>query len=133
MGFGVKIGFSEMLQLVTIINNNAIANLHTLKITITQAESQAVIVFTSRCSVTVPNNRDSSALVLTSLRAGYYLTTNSLNNRISANSCNVKVKVILRQTVSRPVSLGVKALLGPKNTFLLLSDSSGFIEVGRPL
>jgi hypothetical protein len=44
----------------------------------------------------------------------------------------VKVKVMLRQTVSRPVFLGVKPHLGPKARFLLLSDSCGFVDVGRP-
>jgi hypothetical protein len=45
----------------------------------------------------------------------------------------VKVKVTLRPTVTRPVSLGVKPHLGSKTMFLLLSDSCGFVEVGRPL
>jgi hypothetical protein len=54
------------------------------------------------------------------------------------NSCStyfrgVKVKVMLRPTVSRPVRLGVKPHLGPKIMFLLLSDSCGFGDVGRPL
>jgi hypothetical protein len=69
------IGFTMILHLVTTSNNNSVFNLRTLKITIAQAESQPVIAFTSRSSVTVPNNRDFSALILTSLRAGYSLTT----------------------------------------------------------
>jgi xanthosine utilization system XapX-like protein len=44
----------------------------------------------------------------------------------------VKVRVALRPTVSRPVSLGVKPHLGPKIRFLLLSDSCSFVDVGRP-
>jgi hypothetical protein len=43
----------------------------------------------------------------------------------------VKVKVMLRPTVSRPVSLGVKPHLVPKTRFLLLSDSCGFVDVER--
>jgi hypothetical protein len=35
-------------------------------------------------------------------------------------------------TISRPVSHGVKPLMGPKTRFLLLSDSCGFLDVGRP-
>jgi hypothetical protein len=46
--------------------------------------------FSSRCSVTVPNNEDSSALLLTSLPAGYNLTTYSFR---------VKVIVILALAV----------------------------------
>jgi hypothetical protein len=46
----------------------------------------------------------------------------------------VKVKVMLRPTASWPVSLGVNPpYLGPKTGFLLLSDSFGFIDVGRLL
>jgi hypothetical protein len=44
----------------------------------------------------------------------------------------VEVKLTLRPTVNRPVSLGVKPHLGPKTRFLLLSDSCGFVDVGRP-
>jgi hypothetical protein len=40
---------------------------------------------------------------------------------------------LVRPTVSRPVCLGVKPHLGPKTRFLLLSDSCGFVDVGRPL
>jgi hypothetical protein len=40
---------------------------------------------------------------------------------------------MLRPTVSRPVSLSVKAHMGPKTRFLLLSDTCEFVEVGRPL
>jgi hypothetical protein len=40
-------------------------------------------VYTGRCPVTVSNNGDSSALVLTSLPAGYHLTTHCLNCRLS--------------------------------------------------
>jgi hypothetical protein len=45
----------------------------------------------------------------------------------------VKVQVTLWLTVSRPVYLGVKPHLGPKIIFSLLSDSCGFVDVGRPL
>jgi hypothetical protein len=42
-------------------------------------------------------------------------------------------EVMLRPKVSRPVCLGVKLHLGPKTTFLLLSNSCGFVGVERPL
>jgi hypothetical protein len=45
----------------------------------------------------------------------------------------IKVKVILWPTVSRPVYLGVKHHLGSKARFLLQLDSCGFVDVGRPL
>jgi hypothetical protein len=45
----------------------------------------------------------------------------------------VEVKITLRPTVSRPVCLGAKPYLRPKTRFLLLSDSCGFVDVGRPL
>jgi hypothetical protein len=45
----------------------------------------------------------------------------------------VKVKIMLRPTVGRLVFLGVKPYLGPKTRILLLLDSCGFVDVGRPL
>jgi hypothetical protein len=45
----------------------------------------------------------------------------------------IKVKITLWPTVSRPVSLGVKSHLVPKTSFLLLSDSCGFIDMGLPI
>jgi hypothetical protein len=43
-----------------------------------------------------------------------------------------QVKVTLRSTVTRPVSLDVTVILGLKTKFLLLSDGCGFVDVGRP-
>jgi hypothetical protein len=40
---------------------------------------------------------------------------------------------MLRPTVSRPVCLGIKNLFGLTTRFLLLSDSCGFVDVGRSL
>jgi hypothetical protein len=40
---------------------------------------------------------------------------------------------MLGPTVSRPVCSGVKPPLGPKTRFLLLSDSCGFVDMGRHL
>jgi hypothetical protein len=50
-----------------------------------------------------------------------------------SNTVDVKVKIMLRPTGSRPVFLGVKPYLRPKTKFLLLSGSCGFVNVGRPL
>jgi hypothetical protein len=45
----------------------------------------------------------------------------------------VKVRVMLRPMVCRPVCLGVKHHLGFKTRFLFLSDSCGFVDVVHPL
>jgi hypothetical protein len=62
-------GFIDHLQVVTISNDYAIANFHTIQVTRTRAESSQS-AFTSRFLVTDLNNVDSSASVLTSLPAG---------------------------------------------------------------
>jgi hypothetical protein len=45
----------------------------------------------------------------------------------------LRLSLTLRHTVSRPACLGIKTHLGLKPTFLLLSDSCGFVDVGRSL
>jgi hypothetical protein len=49
------------------------------------------------------------------------------------NSSQVSVKAMLWPTERRPVCLGIKPHLGHKSSFLLLSDSCGFVKVGRHL
>jgi hypothetical protein len=61
------------------------------------------------------------------------LDFHSTNSAVSVLDSRIKVKVTLQLAVNRPVSLGVKPYLGPKTRFLLLSDSCGLINVGRPL
>jgi hypothetical protein len=59
----------------------------------------------------------------------------SLNHRL-LQEFQMKVKVMLRPTVSRPVGqsdLVPITHLGRKTRFLLLSDSCGFVDVGRHL
>jgi hypothetical protein len=46
MGFGLIIGYTEHLYLVTTNNYKAVTNIHILQITITQAKSQTVTVIT---------------------------------------------------------------------------------------
>jgi hypothetical protein len=68
-------GFTGLLQLITASNyNDAI---YTLNISLQNTPSVSVIVFTSLSSVTVRNNGESAALVLTSLPADDSLATNS--------------------------------------------------------
>jgi hypothetical protein len=51
-GFGLVIGFNELLQLVTTSKDYAVTVLHTSQITIEHTRSsQSVAVFTSRCSI----------------------------------------------------------------------------------
>jgi hypothetical protein len=45
----------------------------------------------------------------------------------------MKVKVLSRPMVSRPVCLGVKTHLGSKTRFWILSDMCGLFDVGCPL
>jgi hypothetical protein len=47
--------------------------------------------------------------------------------------CQVKVKVILRPTISRLVCLGIKHPCGAYDQILLLLDTYGFVDVGRSL
>jgi hypothetical protein len=65
-------GFIEHLHtpLGTTSKYSAIADLHTLHITIAHAKPQFFLVFPSRCLVPALNNRDSSTSVLTPLPAG---------------------------------------------------------------
>jgi hypothetical protein len=44
----------------------------------------------------------------------------------------VQVKVMLRQSVSRPVCLGIEPYLGLMTRYLLLFYSCGLLSVGRP-
>jgi hypothetical protein len=59
--------------------------------------------------------------------------TNNLLYSLKADSSQVKVKVMLWQTVSQPVFPGVKTLLWSKTRFLFPSCNFGFFDFGHSL
>jgi hypothetical protein len=84
------------------------------------------------------NGSQQCPLLLRSLPAGDCLAHKpwlqlSSHSRLRLSNSKVNIKVMLRRTVIRPVCLGFKNHLGSKTRFLLLSDSCGFVDVGRPI
>jgi hypothetical protein len=80
-GFGLVIGFTEILQLVTTSNYNAFANLHILQITATHAKSsQFTVSSCTHCLVVAFDNADPlycfRAQQLLFLLAGDWLASN---------------------------------------------------------
>jgi hypothetical protein len=76
-GFGLVIGLTELLQIVTISNYSAIAISHTERFTTEGPVFSVCCVFTSLRLVTASNSVASSASAFTPLLAGDSLTTNS--------------------------------------------------------
>jgi hypothetical protein len=79
---------------------------------------------------------NSGCSVVSGLPKFHWLLTSNFSCQFSTGrqlTPQSQVKVTLWPTVSWPVSPGVKPHLGPKTRFLLLSDSCGFVDVGRPL
>jgi hypothetical protein len=74
--FGLVIGLTEHLHIVTSSNSMAIANSHTIMFITASTKTSQTAVFTC-CLVTVSNAVASSASVFTSLQAGDFLTYNS--------------------------------------------------------
>jgi hypothetical protein len=105
-----------LTQQVTLSNYNSLTGLHNLKVTVTEAHKKSS-VFTSRFLVTDPII--SSVNVLTGWR-------------ISHNWLRVWVLCYDRRSVGQS-ALEKSTHLGLTTKFLLLSDSYGFVDVGRSL
>jgi hypothetical protein len=79
MGFGLVIGFNELLQDVTTHNYDSLIELHTQKITLTTAHiKSSQFAMSSPVTAWLWILTVSSASVLRFLPAGYRLTINSL-------------------------------------------------------
>jgi hypothetical protein len=79
------------------------------------------------CFQSFHNNLFSCAPIVA---CGYILTWLSINSL--KNGLKMKVKFMLGRTVNRPVLVS-STHLGPKSSFLLLSESCMLVDVGRPL
>jgi hypothetical protein len=150
------IRLNELIQLVTTSTAYALSVLHTSQITIGYtASTQSVTVFTSRCLVAASNCGHSPFCGFLNYHRSH-LPTSHNNSSQQLNSAVISLLtnwlthsptqlhshwLILSE--SKPTlcegrrSVGQSVLvssthLGPKNRFVLLSDSCGFVDVGRP-
>jgi hypothetical protein len=125
--FGLEVGFFDHLQVVTTNNYNTIANFHTLQITAAHAKSFQC-AFTSRFPVTDLNNGDSSTVPTKSslhrLPYKWLLTTQNWELTSSPS-------YIMTDGQSASLSWNKAPAWGLTTRFSLLSDSCGFVYVGR--
>jgi hypothetical protein len=133
MGFGLVIRFIELLQTVTTSKACALTVLHTSQITIGYTgSSQSVIIFTSCCLVVAFNSRHSPRPQLPAANSNssqWLNRSSSLTNRLI--NCNKSKSKLCYDGRSVGKSVLVSSThLGPKTTFLLVSDSFRFVHVG---
>jgi hypothetical protein len=116
MGFGLVIGFSEHLEIITTNTRNysAAINPNTLQVTIGHTSSQHVRIFASSCLVADFNGGHSTVFGVPNCPSLQPPASNSnssqrLNlSRSLTHRIPLPVKVMLRPSVSLPVSFGVK-------------------------
>jgi hypothetical protein len=132
-GCGLENGFIDHLytRLGTARNYSAIANLYNSQIATAHAKPfPACSVFTSRSLATASNSGDSSASALKSSLNGGSLPTDSLLQSLPCGTDLVKSSQCYDR---RSVGLDVKHPSGTWDQIFFLSDSFGFVDVGRPL
>jgi hypothetical protein len=67
------------------------------------------------------------------LRIGHFFYCDCLERQLSYEWIIQSLSLMLGSTVSRPVSLGIKHPSEAYDQILLLSDSCGFVDMGRSL
>jgi hypothetical protein len=139
----------SLTPLETTSNYSATSDLHNLQFTIVLTKPFPTCrVFTSRSLAAASNSGDSSvsrAQVLPSpTLVRNCLPANPSTNWIAISSepplhsilfvtTELSMSLMLRPTVSRPVYLGIKYPSEAYDKIFLLSDSCGFVDVGRSL
>jgi hypothetical protein len=119
-----------ILILVTTNNYDCLTKLHDPKITITRVHIKSSEVFTSRCLVAASNRGRSPSYELTNCPRPKFLASHFLQLPTNSVTTEVKIKVILRPTVSRPVSPGVKPLSGSQDQIFVTLTVMGLLMWG---
>jgi hypothetical protein len=100
--------------------------------------SPSVTVFTSRCSITVPNNGYSFAIVLTSLPADYSIENTTPNSSIVAGRCLAMDRLFIDplplngQSLSRLVTIHPFAYVSLVVSLLLAHPPKSYMHATCP-